>query len=195
MDKGKRAGRPLSILTAEEHVGFDDGVDEGFETGVGFGFLKDFFERRSISEGERAAGGIDEKLLSQGAVDEIFVLEQDLAELFEGFKGGPVFKGAVLLDVGAFGVRFALGDFFALTEGAIPATFAADGIEDLEGKAGRIDVIVTACARFVGAVFCELVADGDGAPDIGLDRRDAGRGWRDRPGEDLIENPNATEDG
>lgn len=128
-------------------------------------------------------------------MDEVFVLKEDLAKFSEALEGGAVLEGAVLLDVGAFGVGFAFGDLFALTKRAVKAAFAADGVEDFEGKAGGIDVVVAAGAGFVGGVFVELVAEGDGATDVGFDSWNAGR-WRwDGAGEDLVEEPDAAKDG
>lgn len=157
--------------------------------------MDDGLEGGTVGEGEGTTAGIDEEFLGQGAGDEILVLEDDFAELLEGLEARAVFEGAVLFDVGAFGVGFTFGDFFALAEGAIPRPFATDGVEYLESEAGGIDVVVTAGARFFRAVFRELIADGDRATDVGFDSRDARR-WRgDGLGEDLIEKPDATEDG
>ena len=133
--------------------------------------------------------------MGQGAGDEVVVFEEELAEFVEGLEGGAVFESAVLFDVGAFGVGFAFGDFFTLAEGAIPGAFAADRIKDFEGEAGGIDVIVAAGAGLLGAVFGELIADGDGATDVGFDSGDTGWRWRDGAGEDVVEDPDAAEDG
>ena len=152
-------------------------------------------EGGAVGEGEGAAAGVDEEFLGEGARDEGFVFQEELAEFLEGFEGGAVFEGAVFFDVGAFGVGFAFGDLFAFAEGAIPGAFAADGVEDFEGEAGGIDVIVAAGAGWVGAVLGELIADGDGAADVGFDGGGAGWWWWNGAGENLVEDPDAAKDG
>ena len=151
-------------------------------------------EGGAVGQGEGAAAGVGEEFLGEAFGDEVLVFQEDLAELLKGFEGGAVLEGAVFFDLGAFGVGFALGDFFAFAKGAIPGAFAADGVEDFEGEAGGIDVVVAAGAGWVGSVFGELVAEGDGAADVGFDSGDAGW-WRwDGAGEDVVEEPNAPED-
>ena len=68
-----------------------------------------------------------------------------------------------------FGITAAVG------EGAVVFAPAADDVEGLQRKAGRIDVTVARRAGFGVAMFVELLPDRRRAADVGLHRRYARR--------------------
>src|SRR5579883_550092 len=82
---------------------------------------------------------------------------------------------------------------YILGECAIAFAPSAHNIEALQRKSGRIDLPVAGSAGRISAVAVELLANGDGAPDIGFESGDP-RGWGGVETEDAFHDPDATHD-
>ena len=71
----------------------------------------------------------------------------------------------------------------------------SDGIKVFESEAWWIDALVALKAGGVVSVFDELVANGGGAPDVGINGGDIVGWWRGRSAEEIFEEPDAPDDG
>ena len=69
------------------------------------------------------------------------------------------------------------GGLVSFVGGAVAGAIAADRVEALQGKSGRIDVNVAAVAAGDVAMGIELFANGGGAPGVGFDGAGS---WRRR---------------
>ena len=158
-------------------------------------------DRRPITEADRGAGRVDRELPGDIAGNLRFVLQEDLIE------GADITEGAAVVQLAAWihGLGIVEGKrpavlsetmFRRVTDGIGPVAIppSAHHIEALECEARWVDVPMARRAAFVGAVLVELLADRDGAANVGFDGRH--RGWRRRNvmAHNALENPFAAQD-
>src|SRR5581483_5452440 len=67
---------------------------------------------------------------------------------------------------------------FTIAKAAVTLAPAAHHVETFQGKPGRINVAVAGGTAFLAAMLSQLLANGGGTADIGLERRYIRRGRR-----------------
>ena len=160
------------------------GVNQGAEAVLlGAGSLEDGLEMRPVAETNLSPRTIAQNVPGESAGEHFGLFEIDLA------PAGKVFEG---LAIGghAGGVDFG-GVLFVPVGDAV----LADGVVAFEGEAGRVDLVVAACAGGGPGVFGQLVADGNSPANVGLDCRGIGRWRRDVASQDPFIDPDPAEDG
>lgn len=176
-------------------------MDQRTDTVVAFCGLQDGFELGAVGEAEGGAGGVGEELFGEVAGDSFVLGEEEVfkvadvvkrlavGELAGGIDGEAVVEGegVAVFAAAGFGVFFFVGAAVAVAPGT-------QNIEAFEGEAGWVDDVVADGAGLVGAVFFELLADGDGTADVGFDGGDGGRRG-DLEAEDALHDPFAAENG
>lgn len=171
-------------LLGEENFAGESGVDDVLQSVVFRGNLRDdFFEVGTVAEAHFTSDTVAQDLGCESTGEEGGLLEVDFAPAVEAIEGFAIGGDAGGIDFG--GVLFI----------SVGGAEEADGVEAFESEAGGIDFIVAAGAGGGVGVLGELIADGDGAADVGLDGRDVfGRG-RNVAAEDAFIDPDPAEDG
>ena len=137
------------------------------------------------------SGFASSSFLNSADIRELAAVRRAIASAFHGTTqtiliGGEIFSeraGAIIDPILSF------------RDDPIAISPAADDIVVLQGEAGRVDARVAAGTRFVGSMFGELLADGRGAADIGLDGGHIRRRRRRRLAQDAVEHPRAAHHG